>query len=133
MQGKLYPSIYDIGGSGLEEIERGQHEQQPLPRRHGLARTWHQLVERAFLAKQVRGTFFEQVNQVVSSLVMRLVEAAVSAANIEQKSGGENQMDVPASRRDADRSSTSGSAGSLAPGEKPGAGDRSQISETREG
>ena len=39
-------------------------------------------------------------------------------------SGGENQMNVAASRRHSDISSTTGSAGPLSPGERRGAGDK---------
>lgn len=46
-------------------------------------------------------------------------------ANVGQKSGGELNMGVPASRKDADISTTSHSAGNLSPTERrPGADDR---------
>jgi hypothetical protein len=45
-------------------------------------------------------------------------------SNVEQLSGGENQMNIEPSRRDSDISSTTRSGGPRNPGEKPGADDR---------
>jgi|SRR5215472_252973 len=48
----------------------------------------------------------------------------VSGAYVGEKSGGEQQMDVGTTSKDADISTTTGSAGPTAPGEKPGADDQ---------
>ncbi len=45
------------------------------------------------------------------------------AANVGQLSGGENNMSVPASRRDSDIATTSHSGGPLSPGERRGGSD----------